>query len=117
MRIRSFLCKYGLNRLFSRDSTPHFVRPSVGHSVGWSVGWLVGRWETVDFFSPKGDLTSIIAPAQCTRMMLSCIRPCSLHNFSFRPFVGKPSLQAGNFLKMGKRSEGKFRIKEKQDES
>ena len=43
---------------------------SVGPSVGLSV--------TFYCFQLKGDLTSVTAPAQRTRLMLSCIRPCLL---------------------------------------
>ena len=53
-----------------RDSVCRSVRRSVGRSVRRSV--------PVYFFSPKGDLTSVTAPAQRTRLMLSCIRPCSI---------------------------------------
>ena len=38
-------------------------------------------------FSLKGDLTSVTAPAQRTRLMLSCRRPCfvTILNFVFPP--------------------------------
>ena len=53
------------------------TRDSISHSVGQLVRPSVCRSVPVYFFFPKGDLTSITAPAQRTRQMLSCKRPCS----------------------------------------
>ena len=60
------------------SSRVHASINSVGRSDDPLVSPSVGRSLTLYFLSPKGDLTSVTAPAQRTRLMLSCIRPCLL---------------------------------------
>ena len=59
------------------------VRRSVRRSVGPSVGRSVTRFFLTAEFKPISDLTSINAPAQRTRLILSCIPTCFLLFFLF----------------------------------
>ena len=52
-------------------------------SLCWLLGPSISLSVTLYFFQPKGNLTSVNAPSQRTRLMLSCIRPCCV-SFSFR---------------------------------
>ena len=52
------------------------LRPSICPSAYPLVGPSVGN---ILLFLTKGDLTSVTTPAQCARLMPSCIRPCFLN--------------------------------------